>query len=162
MKKIFIAASCLFIMACGNSNQAENKSAEPNTTDAKAPFTLVTRESVNPNPIDSYEYKFTDAESKLNNWVFRVNLLETSNYHNYEMDIVYQTLETKESITIPNLNIEPKVGLKKIGDTEVIVGFYDKNDDFKEFYKVFVQEDNLRVEKIKSYNVKKVTAETTE
>lgn len=162
MKKIFIAASCLLIIACGNTNQAENNSAEHTPADTKAPFTLVTRESVNPKPIESYEYKFTDAESKLNNWVFRVNLLETANYHNFDMDIVYQTLETKESINIPNLNIEPKVGLKKIGDTEVVVGFYDKNDEFKEYYKVYVQDDNLRVEKIKSYNVKKVTTETTE
>ncbi|MDA3613933.1 hypothetical protein [Polluticaenibacter yanchengensis] len=162
MKKIFIAASCLLLIACGNNSQPENNSSANTATDAKAPFNLVKRESVSSKPVESYEYKFTDGEAKLNNWVFRVNLNETINYHDYEMDIVYHTLEAKDTITIPNLSIEPKVGLKKLGNTDVIIGFYDKNNEFKDYFKVYVQDDNLRVEKIKSYNVKKVATETTE
>lgn len=110
-----------------------------------------TREKVNPAPVAEYKQKVPDA---LNDWYFMVRIYETTSTFQYLVKIKYQELEAQDSFYIPNLGIPPSVQLKQGGDPfTCIIGFPDKENNFKEYKQVTAKNGKVKLSTIGHYAV---------
>lgn len=110
-----------------------------------------TRSNVRSGPAASYSEPVTDKD-KLNNWKFSIDAFETSQTFKYLLKIQYKELRVEDTLTVPSFGIQPTVELKKGSeDLSCIVGFKGKENEFKEYKKVFVENGQLRITTIKAY-----------
>ncbi len=65
-----------------------------------------------------------------------------------------QEMTGMDTINFPNFGFEPEPVIKKgNNDLECLVGFLDKEKKFRDYLKVFVDGDRLRVKTLKQYSV---------
>jgi hypothetical protein len=108
-----------------------------------------TRNNAKSGAVASYSEPVKD---KLNNWKFSVDAFETNQTFKYLLKIQYKELRVEDTLTVPNFGIQPTVALQKGSeDLSCIVGFKGKEDEFKEYKKVFVENGQLRITTIKAY-----------
>jgi hypothetical protein len=108
-----------------------------------------TRNNAKSGAVASYSEPVKD---KLNNWKFSVDAFETNQTFKYLLKIQYKELRVEDTLTVPNFGIQPTVALQKgPEDLSCIVGFKGKEDEFKEYKKVFVENGQLRITTIKAY-----------
>ncbi|HSC52179.1 MAG TPA: hypothetical protein VLC98_01060 [Phnomibacter sp.] len=149
-----IVAASICLYACGNSSN-EQKAGEPSINDSQsAPVETalsLVRENVQTNAVASYSKK---VPNDLNDWHFNVNVFETKDRFVFNVKFQYEEIEGSDNITIPNLGIEPKVELRAGPEPySCIIGFLDKDGTFKEYKKVYVVNDALKMTTLKQYTV---------
>lgn len=142
---IFIVA----LIAC------ENKTTEPEVKDTpvvpKADTISETRTVVQKAPVASHYQKVPD---ELNNWKFAVEVYETKNRFNYIVRIQYKEIRITDSISIPNIGIEPSVQIQADNQPfSCTLGFPDKKGNFNPYYRASIKNEQLRFKKIASYGV---------
>ena len=109
------------------------------------------RSNVKSEAAASYSEPVADKD-KLNNWKFSVDAFETAQTFKYLLKIQYKELRVEDTLTVPNFGIQPTVVLQKGSeDLSCIVGFKGKENEFKEYKKVFVENGQLRITTIKAY-----------
>lgn len=110
-----------------------------------------TRKVVSDVAVASYSENVKDKDN-LNDWKFAVDIFETGETFKYLVKIKYKELEAEDHLTIPNFGIQPTVKLEK-GDQELtcIIGFLDKEGAFKEYKRVEVIGDQLKIRQTKGY-----------
>lgn len=88
----------------------------------------------------------------LNDWSFSVAAFETKDTFKYLLKMKYKAFETEDVIELPDFGIHPKIEIRK-GDEDftAIVGFLDKNDEFKPYKKVEANGNQLKVSTIRQY-----------
>lgn len=112
-----------------------------------------TREKVKTEAAASYTEPVADKD-KLNNWKFAVEAFETPMTFKYLLKIQYKELLVEDTLMIPDLGIQPVVELKKgAEDLSCIIGFKGKENEFKEYKKVMVQDGELKITSLKSYRM---------
>jgi hypothetical protein len=145
----FVVFSIFSLVACNNpggSNTGTDSSSVSITSAISSERTNVKAE-----PVASYHYAIPND---LNSWEFNVSLKETSQRFNYVLEMQYQEMTGMDTITIPNFGFEPEPAIKKgSNDLECIIGFLDKEKKFRDYLKVFVDNDRLRVKTLKQYAV---------
>lgn len=139
----------LTLAGCGSNG---NNNAESNTTEISASDTIsITRDVVKKEPVATYDIPLKDD---LNNWHFTVKLFETMQRFHYLLDMQYQEVSASDTIRFPNFGQEPQPRIQKgSNDQECILGFLDKENKFREYIKVFVDNGQLRVKQLKQYAV---------
>jgi hypothetical protein len=149
MKYLFIFfLSCFF--ACKNNGNQTDK-----VVDAKVIILTdtipVLRTTVQKEPVASHEQKVPD---ELNDWQFAVNVYETKRRFHYIVRMQYKELRVTDSLTVPNIGIEPTIQIEKDKEPfSCTLGFPDKKGNFKPLYRASVKGDRLRFKTVASYAV---------
>lgn len=141
----------LALLCCNkpkNSDETEAaNSGEP--TKAINDTIPLTRDKVENSPIASYSEKVKDP---LNDWRLAVDIYETKETFKFLMKIEYMVQEAEDTLTIPNFGIMPKVEIRKGREKEsCIVGFLDKQGEFKEYKLIALKEKQLKISTLKYY-----------
>ena len=110
-----------------------------------------TRANVKTEAAASYSEPVADKD-KLNNWKFAVEAFETPMTFKYLLKIQYKELSVEDTLLIPDFGIQPVVEMKKgPEDLSCIIGFKGKENEFKEYKKVVVEDGELKITALKSY-----------
>ncbi|OQP45400.1 hypothetical protein A4H97_32545 [Niastella yeongjuensis] len=158
MKKRNLLLCCLIATGCRETAPKEtaNADAAANSTATAAqspPAEKVPmyRTTVSTEPVAEYKQK---TENPLNDWYFSVKLYETSKTFQYVMKLKYEEMEGEDTLFLPNVGTVPKPVIQK-GDNKYacIVGFMDNHDQFREYKKVYVKNNELKVTSLKHYSV---------
>jgi hypothetical protein len=158
MKKRNLLLWCLLAAGCHETAPGDaSKTGEAATSTAPAieasPAAKVPmyRTTVNTEAVAEYKVK---TENPLNDWYFSVKLYETSKTFQYIMKLKYEEMEGDDTLNLPNVGTPPKPVIKKGDDKYAcIVGFMDNHDQFREYKKVYVKNDELKVTSLKHYSV---------
>lgn len=109
------------------------------------------RKEIRSEAIAAYKEKTDDP---LNDWYFRVSLFETSRTFHYLMKLEFEEIRGIDTLKLPNFGTLPKPVIQKGPDKySCIVGFLDKDGKFREYKKVYVKNNSLKVTSIKHYSV---------
>lgn len=150
MRNIFFSlgiAACL--VSCNNQDTATGNSDSSSISTTTA--ISETRTDVKKEPVAVYD---VPLKNDLNKWHFTVTLSETRQRFFYLLDMKYEELTASDTIRFPNFGLEPEPLIQKgANDLECIIGFADKEKKFREYLKVFVDHDQLRVKTLKQYTV---------
>jgi hypothetical protein len=135
------------ISACSNGNAPGNN----NTTVASNDAIPTLRENVNPKPVASFSKPIPKS---LNNWRFAVDVYETKETFRYLVKLEYMELRETDTLKIPNIGIWPKVEIRPgRGEYSCIIGFFDTQNNFKEYKEVTAKDDKLKVTVLHHYGV---------
>jgi hypothetical protein len=155
MKNIFCGIGLLFLIACGAGNE---KAAEKTDTLSKNETALrpenipLERDSVKPEPVAEYKVK---TENPLNDWYFQVRLYETPRTFHYLIKLQFEEIRGQDTLKLPNFGTPPNPVIQKGPDRySCIIGFMDKENKFREYKKVYVKENTLKIEALKHYGVR--------
>ena len=156
MKNFVGGLSLLLLIACGQGNKnalAKNDTASSSTASALRPENVpLDRDSVQKEPVAEYKVR---TENPLNEWYFQVRLYETPKTFHYLIKLEYEVIQGKDTLKLPNFGMMPKPVIKEGPDKySCIIGFLDKDNQFREYKKVYVKGNTLKIEAIKHYRVK--------
>ena len=157
MKKRNLLLCCLFAAGCRETAPKEtvkadaSKTATPAAETPPAEKVPMYRTTVSTEPVAEYKQK---TENPLNDWYFSVKLFETPKTFQYVMKLKYEEMEGDDTLFLPNVGTTPKPVIQKGEDKySCIVGFMDNHNEFREYKKVYVQHDELKVTSLKHYSV---------
>lgn len=159
MKRRNLLLCCLLAAGCHETAPKEEAKADAAgktaTPAIKAPPPAekipLYRTSVKAEPVAEYKER---TDNPLNDWYFSVKLYETSKTFQYVMKLKYEEMEGDDTLNLPDVGTMPKPVIQKGEDKySCIVGFMDKNDQFREYKKVFVKYDQLKVTSLKHYTM---------
>lgn len=148
--RILSLLTLLLLAGCANNETRTDTSAD---TAVVVSYDTIpsTRSSIQSNPVATYSEKIAD---ELNDWKFAVTVYETRKTFQYTLRIQAKEVRVSDSLTIPNIGIQPTVALQKGKEPlSCIIGFLDKKKEFKPYKMVSFQNDRLRVRTIASYYV---------
>jgi hypothetical protein len=155
MKRRNLLLCCLLAAGCRETapnNEAKTATEKPAAV-AEKPIEKIPpdRTTVNKEPVAEHKEK---TENPLNDWYFSVKVYETPKTFDYLMKCKYEELEGDDTLHLPNMGTAPKPVIKKGDDKySCIVGFMDNNNQFREYKKVYVKNDQLKVTSLKHYSV---------
>jgi len=151
MKHFFYTGVLFFLYSCGQNNQQSTTTSEKTAQADTTSRVSLNRTNVNKQPVATYKVKTDDP---LNDWYFSVKLYETPKTFYYLMQLQFEEIEGIDTLKLPNLGIEPKPVIKKGPEKySCIIGFMDKENQFREYKKVYVTDNRLKVTAIKHYAV---------
>lgn len=152
MKKYYYLFALLVLFACNKKSGSDEKNS--NSSASSGETISETRKVVKPEAVASYSEKVKDKDG-LNDWKFAVDVFETGQTFKYQIKVKYKELEAEDVLMLPNLGIEPKVELQK-GEEALtcIIGFLGKDNTFKEYKRVEVTGDQLKIRQTKSYGLR--------
>ncbi len=149
MKKYYYLLALVLLFSCNKKTDSSGKGDSSMTI---LNDTIPTkREVVTEVAVASYSEKVKDKDN-LNDWKFAVDVFETEDTFKYLVKIKYKELEAEDNLTLPNFGIQPTVKLEK-GEEELtcVIGFLDKEGAFKEFKRVEIVGDQLKIRQTKGY-----------
>lgn len=150
MKKILVPIIALSFFACNSQSGSSNGS---DTTQAGGEISE-TRTVVKPEPVAVYDVPLSGDEAKLNKWHFNVQLFETSDRFKYRLDMQYEEMTGSDTISFPNLKMEPKPQIQKgDSDLEAMVGFLDQDGVFRKYILVSGKDGQLNMKTVQHYSV---------
>ena len=160
MKIRYLLLGCLLAAGCHEtaSNNEATKSDAGTTqknADLKTPPPAkkvpLYRNSVSTEPVAEYKEK---TSNPLNDWYFSVKLYETPKTFQYLMKLKYEELEGDDTLKLPDFGDMPKPVIQKGPERySCIIGFMDHNNQFREYKKVYVKNNELKVTALKHYAV---------
>ena len=161
MRTFYSTLFVLLLTACNavNDNRSKNNSAEKiagNSGSDSVVFTAdnisMERKNVNTRPVKTYTETIQSFETTDE---FKVSLYETKLTFKYLMKISYKNIDVQDTLKVPNFGIEPSVEIVKGESTRpsCIVGFFDKENKFRESKLVLFDKNKLKVRVLKHYAV---------
>jgi hypothetical protein len=156
MKNKFWGIALALLISCGDENnnpKTTTDTTSAGTTSALRPENVPQeRDSVKEEPVAEYRVK---TENPLNDWYFQVRLYETTKTFHYLIRLQYEEIRGTDTLKLPNFGMMPKPAIEKGPDQySCIIGFYDKDNKFREYKKVYVKENTLKIEALKHYGVR--------
>lgn len=149
------ALLCLLAISCGQPSSSTagdhryTDSASASSTDPSAipeERTIVKKE-----PVAQYSER---TDNPLNEWYFSVALYETPRTFHYLMKLQFEEIRGDDTLRLPNLGIAPVPVIRKGPEKySCIIGFMDKDNQFREYKKVYVKDDRLKVTALRHYAV---------
>jgi hypothetical protein len=151
MKNVFYFFATIFFIAC-------NTPATNNSTEEKKDSVIINvdtisevRTNISKKPVASYYEKIND---ELNDWAFDIKVYETRQTFYFLMKVKYEEMDGIDTLKIPNIGIHPTIEIRKTNEKYTcIVGFYDKQKEFKEYKKVSFKNGALQIKTIGHYGV---------
>ena len=155
MRIILFALSCIFIGSCGQTGSRQ-KHRDSDSSEAPAIVNAASnipafRDSVRHEPVAEYRIK---TENPLNDWYFSVRLFETRKTFHYVIRLEYEEIHGQDTLKLPNFGIPPQPVIRKGSEKySCIIGFLDKDGQFREYKKVYVVGDRLKITALRHYAV---------
>lgn len=158
MKYCFPWFILLLLLSCGEQNVNDNNRAEEDTATTSAQPALrpenvpLERDKVKKEPVAEYKLR---TENPLNEWYFHVRLYETPKTFHYLIKLEYEEIKGQDTLRLPNFGMMPRPEIRKgTEEYSCIIGFLDKDNQFREYKKVYVKANTLKIEALKHYGVK--------
>lgn len=109
------------------------------------------RSNVKTEPVAEYKVR---TDNPLNDWYFSVKVYETPKTFQYLVKLQYEEMEGDDTLKLPDFGSEPKLVIQK-GDEKYscIIGFMDNQNQFREYKKVFMKNNELKITALKHYTV---------
>ena len=154
----FFSICCLLLISviqgCGDgSGQVAPEHPQENSAapEPSAPAVNEKRTSVKEAPVAQYSEKTDDP---LNDWYFSVSIYETPATFHYLLKLQFEEIRGEDTLKIPNLGFAPEPVLQKGPEKySCIIGFRDKDGEFREYKKVHVKGNSLKITTLKHYAV---------
>jgi hypothetical protein len=151
---IFNFTFLIFIACAGNQKPPASEVNKDSIS--IAPIPLV-REHVQKAPILTYSER---TDNPLNDWYFSVKLYETKNTFHYLIKMQFEEIRGTDTLRLPNFGTMPEPVIQKgKAQYSCIIGFLDKDKNFREYKKVYVKNNVLRITALKHYAVTERTRE---
>lgn len=150
---VFIFGCLLSLVSCKDQSDSTSKSDNgQKTTENKKEEVPLVRDSISPKPVAEFVKKTDDP---LNDWYFSVKLYETPKTFHYLIKLQFEEIRGEDTLKLPNLGAMPKPVIKP-GDEKYacIIGFMDKENQFREYKKVHVKNNSLKITALKHYAVR--------
>ena len=135
------------IFSCNQQNNSDTaKSGSVTVVNDTIPLV---RDKVGSGPVASFIEK---VEDPLNDWKFAVEIYETKATFDFLIKMRYKELEAEDTLNVPNFGIMPKVELRKGTEKEsCIIGFLDKQGEFKDYKLVQIKKNQLKISTLRHY-----------
>lgn len=158
MKKYTYLVCCLIAAACNQTAKKETTKKEDTSIRSAAPVVInpadnipLYRQTIKEEPIAEHKER---TDNPLNDWYFSVQLFETSKTFHYRIHLQYEEIEGDDTLKLPNFGTMPVPVIEKGPDKlSCIIGFKDKDGNFREYKKVYVKDDRLKITALKHYAV---------
>jgi hypothetical protein len=152
MRIIIFALSCLLAASCDQAPPKPAAAKNDSTVVVNAAANVpMFRESVKQEPAAQYQQR---TDNPLNEWYFAVRLYETRKTFQYLIKLEYEEIHGQDTLKLPNFGTLPRPEIRKGPDKySCIIGFLDKENQFREYKKVYVVGDRLKITALKHYAV---------
>lgn len=155
MRIIYFALSFCLIAACGETATSPVSEKKDSTQGAvivnPAANIPMYRDTVRKAPVAEYRVK---TDNPLNDWYFSVRLYETPRTFHYLMRLQFEEIQGTDTLKLPNFGTLPQPEIRKGPESySCIIGFLDKDKQFREYKKVYVTGNKLKVTALKHYAV---------
>jgi hypothetical protein len=138
----------LFIIFSCNQQDNSGTSKSGGVTVINDTIPLV-RDAVGSGPVASFIEK---VEDPLNDWKFAVEIYETKATFDFLIKMQYKELEAEDTLKVPNFGIMPKVEVRKGTEKKsCIIGFLDKEGEFKDYKLVQIKNNQLKISTLRHY-----------
>lgn len=109
------------------------------------------RDNIKTTPVAEHTER---TENPLNEWYFSVKLYETPKTFHYLIKLNFEEIRGEDTLKLPNFGIPPQPVIQKGNDKySCIIGFMDKDNKFREYKKVYVKNNTLKITALKHYAV---------
>jgi len=109
------------------------------------------RDTVHAEPVVQYNER---TDNPLNDWYFSVKLYETKKTFHYLIKLQYEEIRGTDTLKLPNFGLAPKPIIQKGPEKySCIIGFTDKEGKFREYKKIHVKGNHLKITALKHYAV---------
>ena len=110
------------------------------------------RKKIKQDPVAVFKEK---TDNPLNDWYFSVQLYETKRTFYYLLKMRFEEVTGEDTLKLPDFGMEPKPALVRGKDRfSCIIGFYDKENKFREYKLVSVKEGReLKLTTLNHYTV---------
>lgn len=152
MRAVLFLSFVLYLISCGDASPArESKSDSGSKVINPADQIPQTRDTVSKSAVAEYKVR---TDNPLNDWYFGVGLYETEKTFHYVIKLQYEEIKGTDTLRLPNFGKMPRPEIVK-GDDKFfcIIGFRDNDNKFREYKKVFVDNNRLRIVALKHYAV---------
>ena len=144
-------ASALVLVSCSENTKSSPEGKTSTSETPKAVPVSETRDTVQRKPVASYSER---TDNPLNEWYFKVQLYETKQTFKYLMKLQFEEIRGEDTLIIPNLGFMPQPVIQKGLDSySCIIGFNDQDGKFRDYKKVYVRNNTLKVTALKHYAV---------
>jgi hypothetical protein len=140
---LFVFILTLFCCHCrsaGHQDSEDNSDSSKQKTEFSTPSSKIPeyRKEIKKEAVAAYKEKVDDP---LNDWYFNVRLYETPKTFHYLLKFQFEEIRGEDTLILPNFGIAPRPVLQKGKDKYTcLIGFYDKNDSFREYKMISVRE----------------------
>ena len=142
---IFIAA------ACSNKNELQEEEATKETEFVTNDTIPEVRREVKKEPVATY---LVPSKDKYLDYKFGVKVFETPKTFHYLLEMNYDGMEVKDTLKVPNFGKWPVIEVKPTKEKlTCIIGFLDKDKNFKEYKMLTAVGDKLKLKVLHRYAV---------
>jgi hypothetical protein len=152
MKNILVLAAVTLLISCSenSTDTTKEKTRQKNIEPAKAVIPT-TRDSVRKNAVASYSER---TDNPLNEWYFKVELFETPQTFKYLVKLQFEEIQGEDTLILPNLGTMPEPLIQKGPDKySCILAFKDQDGEVRDYKKVYVKNNSLKITALKHYTV---------
>jgi hypothetical protein len=152
MKKFLVYLMLMLIISCSENNAAGSKeNPENKKASTSKPVISATRDTVRTAPVATYSVR---TDNPLNEWYFKVQLFETPQTFKYLVKLQFEEIQGEDTLTLPNLGTLPEPVIQKGPDKySCILAFKDQDGQIREYKKVYVKNNSLKITALKHYAV---------
>jgi len=148
---------CLFLfaiviaVACNDKNKLHEEKASKETEFVTNDTIPEVRREVKKDPIASY---LVPSKDKYLDYKFGVKVFETPKTFQYLLEMNYDGMKVKDTLKIPNFGTWPVIEVKPTKEKlTCIIGFLDKDKNFKEYKMLTAKDDKLKLKVLHRYFV---------
>jgi hypothetical protein len=155
LMKLSVLISFLMVVSTIACDQpVKQEQSNQGTESNQKPLTITIpeyRDSVSKRPVAEHQ---EEVDNPLNDWYFSVKLYETPKTFQYLIKLKYEEIQGEDTLKLPNFGTLPKPVLQKGKEKySCIIGFMDKENKFREYKKVHVKENHLKITALRHYAV---------
>ena len=139
----------LFLSCRENEKDSPSKQIRPGQKGGQkiAEFRTIIKKD----PVAEFRQK---TDNPLNDWYFTVRLYETPKTFYYLIKLGFEEIRGQDTLKLPNFGIPPYPVIKKGQEKySCIIGFLDKENKFREYKKVEVKNNALKISALRHYAV---------
>ncbi|NML21806.1 hypothetical protein HHL16_13025 [Pseudoflavitalea sp. G-6-1-2] len=153
MKKVIATLIPFMALACGTEPAKDAATGATEKKEVVNAATKVPDERTEIKKEAAAEYR-VKTDNPLNDWYFSVQLFETKKTFHYLMKLEFEEITGTDTLKLPNFGTMPEPVIKKGPEKySAIIGFLDKDKQFREYKKVYVAGEKLKVTALKHYGV---------
>jgi len=156
MKKTSVLIPVILILIgfqrCHNNHNASSTKNSADSAIYPSDTIPVFRKQIKKDPVAEYRIR---TDNPLNDWYFSVRMFETPKTFYYLLKMEFEEIRGEDTIKLPNFGIEPKPVIRKGKDKySCIIGFLDRNNQFREYKMVYVNDGmHLKLVALNHYSV---------
>ncbi|HEX4850389.1 MAG TPA: hypothetical protein VFV08_06260 [Puia sp.] len=149
---LFYILSPFFLLACHSRLSSNSNSDTSQKISYPSDNVPEFRKEIKSKPVAEYKIRTDDP---LNDFYFTVKLYETNRTFDYKLEFQFEEVRGEDTIRFPNFGFSPAPGLQKgDGEYSCIIGFYDKDQKFRTYKKVFVKDGReVKIVTLNRYSV---------